>query len=56
VGTATATHFAGIDVLKDALDARLLGPDGRAPGKPFPDDRRGHTASLARADRLAPGV
>src|SRR5262249_30243212 len=29
VGTAsTATHFAGIDVSKDTLDARLLGPGG----------------------------
>ena len=28
MGTAsTATHFAGIDVSKDALDACLLGPE-----------------------------
>jgi transposase len=54
--TATATtHFVGIDVSKDALDAGLLGPDGRTRGKQFANDRAGHAALVAWADRLAPG-
>ena len=53
MGTAasTATHFAGIDVSKDALDACLLGPDGRTRGKPFANTAAGHAALLAWADR-----
>jgi transposase len=54
VGTAI-THFAGIDVSKDTLDAALLGPDGRTRGKDFGNDAKGHAALLAWADRHAPG-
>src|SRR3954453_519099 len=54
VGTA-ATHFAGIDVSKDTLDACLLGPDGRTRGKPFANTAAGHAALLAWADRHAAG-
>jgi transposase len=50
VGTA-ATHFAGIDVSKDTLDACLLGPDGRTRGQQFPNDSKGHAALVAWADR-----
>ncbi|HJZ56490.1 MAG TPA: transposase, partial [Gemmataceae bacterium] len=58
MGTAAstaATHFAGIDVSKDALDACLLGPDGRARQKPFANTARGHVALAAWADRHAAG-
>ncbi|MBN9521677.1 hypothetical protein J0H58_24715 [bacterium] len=54
MGTA-ATGFAGIDVSKDTLDACPLGPDGRARGKPFGNDPRGHAALAAWADRQAGG-
>src|SRR3954454_16874742 len=52
VGTA-ATHFAGIDVSKDTLDAGLLGPDGRTRGKDFANDARGHAALVAWAGPIA---
>ena len=57
MGTAStaATHFVGIDVSKDTLDACLLGPDGRARGQQFPNDPKGHAALLAWADRHARG-
>jgi transposase len=58
VGTAattTATHFAGIDVSKDTLDAALLGPDGRTRPKRFANAPAGFAALVAWADRLAPG-
>jgi transposase len=57
VGTAStaATHFAGIDVSKDTLDAGLLGPDGRARDKGFANTPAGFAALVAWADRLAPG-
>jgi transposase len=58
VGTAatvTATHFAGIDVSKDTLDAALLGPDGQARGKGFANATAGFAALVAWADRLAKG-
>ena len=55
MGTAAVTHFAGIDVSKDTLDACLLGPDGRPRGKPFANDARGHAALPAWAQKLAPG-
>jgi transposase len=54
VGTA-ATHFAGIDVSKDTLDACLLGPDGRTRPKRFANATAGFAALVAWADRLAPG-
>ncbi|HVK13112.1 MAG TPA: IS110 family transposase [Gemmataceae bacterium] len=56
MGTAsnTATHFAGIDVSKDTLDACLLGPSGRTRGKPFANDPDGHAALVAWADRRVP--
>src|SRR5688572_11592644 len=53
---STAVHFAGIDVSKDTLDACLLGPGGRDRGKQFGNDRRGHAALAAWADRLAGGA
>lgn len=52
----SATHFVGIDVSKDALDACLLGPDGRTRGKPFANTAAGHTALIAWADRHAGGA
>src|SRR5436305_181274 len=59
VGTAstasTASHFAGIDVSKDTLDAALLGPGGATRAKPFANDPAGHAALLAWADRHAAG-
>lgn len=55
MGTA-ATHFAGIDVSKDRLDACLLGPGGATRGKSFANNPRGHAALLAWADRLAGGA
>src|SRR5262245_29042346 len=58
VGTAatpTATHFAGIDVSKDTLDAGLLGPDGRTRDRRFTNAPAGFAALGAWADRLAPG-
>ena len=59
MGTAAntaATHFAGIDVSKDTLDAALLGPDGRTRGKRFANDRAGFAALVAWADRHAAGA
>ena len=55
--TPTATHFAGIDVSKDTLDAGLLGPDGRhtPAGSRSPTTAAGHAALLAWADRHARG-
>ena len=59
MGTAatasTATHFAGIDVSKDTLDAGLLGPDGRTRDKRLANAPAGFAALVAWADRLAPG-
>ena len=56
MGTAsTASHFAGIDVSKDTLDAALLGPGGATRAKPFADDPAGHAALPAWADRHAAG-
>jgi len=55
VGTA-ATHFAGIDVSKDTLDACLILPAGRAKESSFGNDARGHAALLAWADRHARGA
>src|SRR5688572_17261270 len=55
VGTA-ATHFAGIDVSKDTLDACLLLPGGRAKEATFANDPKGHAALLAWADRHAKGA
>src|SRR5262249_26478598 len=56
VGTAsTATHFAGIDVSKDARDAGLLGPSGATRTKRLANDPKGHAALLAGADRHAGG-
>jgi transposase len=58
VGTAatpTATHFAGIDVSKDTLDAALLGPDGRTRRDRFANAPAGFTALRAWADRHAGG-
>ena len=59
MGTAstasTATHFAGIDVSKDTLDAALLRPGGATRAKPFANDPAGHAALLAWADRHAAG-
>ena len=52
----TATHFAGIDVSKDTLDACLLGPDGRTRGDRFANDATGHAALAAWADRHAAGA
>jgi transposase len=54
VGTA-ATHFAGIDVSKDTLDAALLGPDGRTRVKPFANAPAGFAALVAWAERHAAG-
>jgi transposase len=54
VGTA-ATHFAGIDVSKDTLDACLLGPNGRTHERRVANDPAGHAALLAWADRHAAG-
>src|SRR3954453_3282975 len=53
--TAAVTHFAGIDVSKDTLDACLLGPAGRTRGKAFANTAAGHAALLAWADRHAAG-
>ena len=54
MGTA-ATHFAGIDVSKDTLDADLLGPDGRTRAKRFANAPAGFAALRAWADRHAAG-
>jgi transposase len=54
VGTA-ATHFVGIDVSKDALDACLLLPGGTTKEAAFANDPRGHALLLAWADRHARG-
>jgi transposase len=54
MGTAD-TCFAGIDVSKDSLDACLLGPDGRTHARHVINDRRGHAALIAWAERLATG-
>src|SRR5262245_58078610 len=54
VGTA-ATHFAGIDVSKDTLDACLLGPDGRTRGKRFANAAAGHAALVAWVQSHAAG-
>jgi transposase len=54
VGTA-ATHFAGIDVSKDTLDADLLGPDGRTRHKRFPNSPAGFAALRGWAERHAAG-
>jgi transposase len=51
----TATHFAGVDVSKDTLDACLLGPDDRTRAKAFPNTRAGFAALVAWADRHAAG-
>jgi hypothetical protein len=53
VGTAT-THFVGIDVSKDTLNACRLAPDGQAQNHAFTNDPAGHAALLAGADRHAP--
>ena len=53
--TPTATHFAGIDVSKDTLDAALLGPDGRTRAKRFANAPAGFAALRAWADRHAAG-
>jgi transposase len=55
MGTA-ATYFAGIDVSKDALDACLLGPDGRARPSRFPNAPAGFAALAAWAGRHAGGA
>jgi transposase len=55
VGTA-ATHFVGIDVSKDTLDACLLLPGGRGRAAAFGNDPRGHAALIAWADRHAGGA
>ncbi|MBA4068136.1 MAG: hypothetical protein C0501_31435 [Isosphaera sp.] len=56
VGAAsTAIHFAGVDVSKDTFDADLLGPTGANRPRRFADDRAGHAALLAWADRQAAG-
>jgi transposase len=52
VGTAI-THFAGIDVSKDTLDADLLGPDGRTRAKRFANAPAGFAALRAWAERHA---
>src|SRR3954471_12588693 len=52
----TATCFAGIDVSKDTLDCCLLLPGGRAKEAPFANDRAGHAALVAWADRHAAGA
>jgi transposase len=54
--TTAATYFAGIDVSKDTLDAGLLGPTGATRPKSFANDRAGHAALLAWADRQAGGA
>src|SRR5262245_41177592 len=54
VGTAS-THFAGIDVSKDTLDAALLGPDGRTWARRFANAPAGFAALLAWAERHAAG-
>jgi transposase len=53
--TATATHFAGIDVSKDTLDACLLDPDGRTRPKRFANAPAGFAALRGWAERHAPG-
>ena len=50
------THFVGIDVSKDTLDACLLGPDGRTRGKRFANAPAGFAALAGWADRHAPGA
>ena len=55
MGTA-ATHFAGIDVSKDTLDACLLLPGGKTKEATFANDPTGHAALLAWADRHADGA
>jgi transposase len=50
-----ATYFAGIDVSKDALDADLLGPDGRTRPKRFANSAAGFAALRAWAERHAGG-
>jgi transposase len=51
----TDTCFAGIDVSKDRLDCCLLLPCGKAKEQAFGNDRRGHAALIAWADRHAAG-
>ena len=53
--TSIATHFAGIDVSKDTLDADLLGPDGRTRAKRFANTAAGFAALRAWAERHAAG-
>jgi transposase len=59
MGTAatasTATHFAGIDVSKDTLDACLLGPDERTRPKRLANTPAGFAALRAWAERHAAG-
>ena len=50
------TAFVGIGVSKAALDACLLGPDGRAREAAFANDADGHAALIAWADRHAGGA
>ena len=50
------TAFVGIAVSKAALDACLLGPDGRVKEATFANDPAGHAALLAWADRHAAGL
>jgi len=52
VGTAV-THFVGIDVSKDTLDACLIATGGPARSRQFPNTPAGHAALLAWADRRA---
>jgi transposase len=52
----TVTHFAGIDVSKDTLDACLLGPDGRTRPERFPNDPAGFAALRGWAERHAKGA
>src|SRR5262245_55173784 len=54
VGIA-ASHFAGIDVSKDALDVAPLGPEGRTRPKRFANAPAGFAALVAWADRHAGG-
>src|SRR4051794_10329651 len=53
---ATATHFVGIDVSKDKLDAYLLAPAGATRAEPSANDPEGHAALVAWADRHAAGA
>jgi transposase len=50
------TAFVGSDVSKAALDACLLGPDGRVKEAAFANDADGHAALIAWADRHAGGA